>query len=124
MVEVLSDMPPGTVGFRLSGLLDVDDYRNVLVPRLREAVQRGDVRALFVIGADLRPTPKAVWEDLKADIELGLRHWKAWKRIALVSDAGWLRSAAQYLGWLSPGQMRVFGPDELEAAKVWLVADD
>jgi hypothetical protein len=32
MVDVIPDMPPGTLGFRVSGRLTRDDYVDVLVP--------------------------------------------------------------------------------------------
>jgi hypothetical protein len=35
MVQVIEDMPPGTLGFRVSGRLTRVDYAGVLVPPLR-----------------------------------------------------------------------------------------
>ena len=32
----------------------------------------------------------------------------------------WMRNAIAAFGWVSPGELRVFEPDELEAAKAWL----
>ena len=49
MVEKIDDMPAGTIGFRASGKLTPEDYRDVLVPTLREAVEAGEVRMLFVL---------------------------------------------------------------------------
>lgn len=37
MVQVIEDMPPGTLGFRVSGRLTREDYAGVLVPPLRHA---------------------------------------------------------------------------------------
>jgi hypothetical protein len=39
MVEKIDDMPTGTIGFRASGKLTPEDYRDVLVPTLRGAVE-------------------------------------------------------------------------------------
>jgi hypothetical protein len=44
MVDVIPDMPPGTLAFRVSGRLTRDDYVDVLVPPLREAVEAGEMR--------------------------------------------------------------------------------
>lgn len=46
----------------------------------------------------------------------------AWKRVAAVTDVEWLGKAVQAFRWLMPGEVRVFGHDELDAAKAW-VAD-
>ena len=35
MVETIDDMPQGTLGFRSSGALTAEDYRDVMIPPLR-----------------------------------------------------------------------------------------
>jgi hypothetical protein len=56
MDDVIPDMPPGTLGFRVSGRLTRDDYVDVLVPPLREAVEAGQrLRVLYAIG------PESIW---------------------------------------------------------------
>jgi hypothetical protein len=44
MVERIDEMPVGTVGFRASGKLSRDDYREVLEPTLKEAADSGLLR--------------------------------------------------------------------------------
>jgi stage II sporulation SpoAA-like protein len=65
---------------------------------------------------------KALWEDMKAAPSVGLKHRKAWRRLAVVTNKEWMRRAIGGFGWLYPGEMRVFELDELEAATRW-VAD-
>jgi hypothetical protein len=36
MVERLEDMPDGTVGFRIDGDVEREDYTEILVPALRQ----------------------------------------------------------------------------------------
>ena len=36
-----------------------------------------------------------------------------------MTDKDWLRHAIGGFGWLSPGELRVFDPDQLEKAKAW-----
>jgi hypothetical protein len=36
-----------------------------------------------------------------------------------VTDKDWLRHAISGFGWLSPGELRVFEPGQLEEAKAW-----
>src|SRR5215213_6325260 len=59
VVERIDDMPAGTIGFRASGKLTVEDYREVLVPGLQEAVDSGEVRLLFVLTDFDELEPKA-----------------------------------------------------------------
>jgi hypothetical protein len=121
MVEVIPDMPPGTLGFRVSGRLTREDYVNALVPPLRDAIQAGErLRVLYAIGPELHMEPAAVWEDLKVEFELGIRHRDAWERIAVVTDLDWLRRAFELFAWMVPGEVRLFGESELERARAWL----
>jgi hypothetical protein len=98
-----------------------DDYVDVLVPPLREAVEAGQrLRVLYAIGPEIHMEPGAVWEDLKVEAELGIKHRDAWERIAVVSDLSWLWRAFELFSWMVPGEMRLFRESEFEQAKTWL----
>ncbi len=123
MAEVIADMPPGTFGFHISGKLTGEDYVDTLVPPLREAIAAGHhLRVLYEIGPDLQMAPGAVWEDLRLEGELGVRHRDAWERIAVVTDLDWLWRAFGLFSWLVPGETKLFHETELERAKAWLAA--
>ena len=62
----------------------------------------------------------ALWEDVKAEGSVGLKHHASWERFAVVTDKDWMRNAIAAFGWVSPGELRVFEPDQLEPAKAWL----
>jgi hypothetical protein len=49
LIEHVDDMPPGTLGLRARGKLTKADYRDMLEPALREALESDDVRLLFVL---------------------------------------------------------------------------
>ena len=119
--EVIPDMPPGTHGIRISGHLSREDYADVLVPPLRRAVDAGErIRVLYAIGPELHMEPGALWEDIKTELDLGIRHRDAWERIAVVSDLDWLWRAFKLFSWMVPGEMRLFHERELDQAKAWL----
>jgi SpoIIAA-like len=121
VVEVVPDLPFGTHGFRVSGHLTREDCVDVLVPPLREALQAGErLRVLYAIGPELQMEPAALWEDLEADVELGIRHRDSWERVAVVTDLDWLWRAFELFSWTVPGEMRLFRESELEQAKAWL----
>jgi SpoIIAA-like len=124
MIEALPDSPPGTIGYRISGRLSREDYTNVLIPPIRAAVDRGEkLRILVLLDEEFHGLePSAVWEDIKAGIDLGVRHHSAWERFAIVTDAEWVRRATALFGWMAPGELRLLGLGELDAAKAWLTA--
>src|ERR1700731_4132966 len=122
MVEVIPDMPAGTLGFRDSRRLTGEGYTEVLVPPLRMAVEAGRrLRVLYAIGPDLHMEPAALWEDLKLDVELGIKHRDTWERIAVVTDPEWLGRAFELFAWMVPGEMRPFRESAFEQGKAWLV---
>ncbi len=54
MPEKISDVPDSVLGFRASGELTSDDYRNVLVPVVEAALQSRDkLRLLYLLGEDV-----------------------------------------------------------------------
>jgi hypothetical protein len=65
-------------------------------------------------------SPGAMW----ADTKLWAQHLKAWKKIAIVSEADWLENSVKAFGWLIPGEVKVFETDDLDDAKEWLSGFD
>ncbi len=122
MIETITDMPPGTLGFRATGKLSHRDYVDVAIPPLRAAIDAGEkVRMLYQIGPDFEGIKAdAVWDEVKADLGLGIAHLSAWERTAIVSDEAWLGHVATVFGWLLPGEMKMFSLAQLQAAKDWL----
>jgi hypothetical protein len=120
MVEKIDDMPAGTIGFRASGKLTSDDYRDVLVPTLREAVDAGQVRMLFVLSDFEELEPRAWLEDAKIGLELGFLKHSAWKRSAIVSDADWVKKTLRMFAWMTPGEVRAYDLDQEEEARGWV----
>ena len=63
-----------------------------------------------------------MWEDMKFGLGTGLTHLSKWERMALVSDADWVRHAISLFGWMVPGDVRVFPLAEQSEATAWLKA--
>jgi hypothetical protein len=123
MIELLADTPAGTLGFRVSGEIEKEDYEQVLVPELRRALEAGGgLRTLYLIEDLDEIEPAALWADAKTGFDLGLRHHDAWVRSAIVTDIEWMARASKLFAWMIPGEARVFPVAELEQAKAW-VAD-
>ena len=121
MVERLEGMPDGTIGFRVDGDVEREDYTGLLVPELRRAVKAGGgLRTLYLIEDLDEMEPGALWEDAKLGFDLGVRHHSEWERSAIVTDQEWLARATRLFAWMIPGEARVFGRAELAQAKAWV----
>jgi hypothetical protein len=121
MIEVLGNMPIGTIGFRATGKVTKEDYEGVLVPAVTKAMEEGAVRLLYVLDDDFESySPGAMWSDTR--LWAGHRH--AWERVAVATDVDWVENAVKAFGWLIPGKIRVFDDDEIDRAKLWLSGVD
>jgi len=124
MVEPIPDMPVGALGFVVSGRVSGADYREVLEPALRRALRDGRrLRILFQLGPGLEAfDPGALWAEVRSDVDLGIRHRGSWERLALVTDIEWARRTASLLGFLAPGEFRVYSLAEHDEARGWIAS--
>jgi hypothetical protein len=121
VIERMTDMPSGTLGFRVAGDVERSDYDDVLVPALRQAVESGTgLRTLYVIESMDEMEPSALWADMRLGADLGIRHREAWVRSAIVTDIEWMARATKLFLWMIPGEARLFPLAELEDAKAWV----
>ncbi len=120
MIERLADAPAGVCAFRASGEVSADDYRQVLEPDLAVAAKAGEIRLLYVLESDFSMTAGAYLQDTKLGLGVGYAHHSAWKRTAIVTDLDWLRRSLHAFAWMVPGELKVFGLDELEEVKTWV----
>ena len=121
MIRIIEDMPAGTVGVAAVGKVTEQDYREVLLPAISAALERDDLRLLYIVGDEFDSySPGAVW----ADTKLWAQNLKTSKKVAVVSDADWLEQGVKSSAWLIPGEIKVFGTDHLDDAKEWLAQSD
>jgi hypothetical protein len=122
MIEAIPDMPPRTIGLRVWGEVTREDYVDVLIPATKQAVDDyGEIRLIFQAGPDFdRFSANMIGADVTAGLGFGVKHWTAWKRMAVVTDVEWLRRSMQVFGWMTPGEARLFALKEMHWAKEWV----
>jgi hypothetical protein len=120
MIEVLDGMPEGVIGFRATGHVTGEEYKDVLLPAMEAQVEAGEVRMVYVIGPGFEKFEAgAMLQDSKAGVRLGIGHHSAWKRSAIVTDEEWIVKAFHGFAWMAPGEVATFGLDEVDAAADW-----
>jgi hypothetical protein len=50
---------------------------------------------------------------------VGVSLWSAWERIAIVTDRRSIEESIHFLGWLVPGEVKIFPTTDLDAATTW-----
>jgi hypothetical protein len=118
MIEIISDLPDHVIGITAKGNVTGTDYESVIIPLVEEKLKKHPKVSLFYhIGHEFTGMDaEAMWEDTK----VGLRHFKAWEKIAVVSDVDWIRWAMNIFGVAMPGQVRMFANDQLAEARKWV----
>jgi hypothetical protein len=120
MIESLENLPEGVIGFRAVGVIEPDDYKNVLDPAVEAAASDGPVRLVLVIGDDFdRYSLGALWQDTKLGTSHGL---KTWGRVAFVTNHDWIAHAAKIFAPLMPGEVKVFDVAQVDEAAAWAAA--
>ncbi|MFZ9215852.1 MAG: STAS/SEC14 domain-containing protein [Vulcanococcus sp.] len=121
MIELMHDLPDGTVGFCCRGQLSGDDIQQQVLPAIEQAMtEHEQIKCLVVFEPGFEGfSLEAAWEDAN----LGLRHWNGFERMAVVVDPGWLQNGLRAIGLLMPCPMKLFSSAEMETAQRWLSED-
>jgi hypothetical protein len=118
MLEPLTDLPDGVIGFEAVGEVEAADYKDLLIPAVDDAAAAGEVRLVVVLGERFKGyTFGAEWMDAK--LMTGLGHLSAWKRTAVVSDVTWVSNLVAFFGWMVPGDFKRFPLAERDEAVAW-----
>ncbi|HEX6450605.1 MAG TPA: STAS/SEC14 domain-containing protein [Trebonia sp.] len=115
MIKELSDLPVGVIGFEVTGTVKAEDYRDVILPALERAAASGEVRFVVVIPEFHGMSGGALWQDLK----VGIEHFRAWRRIALVTEIEWMNFMTMLFDRMTPGEIRHFPLAQRDEAISW-----
>ncbi|MBL4855063.1 MAG: STAS/SEC14 domain-containing protein [Robiginitomaculum sp.] len=116
--RILEGFPNDVIAVEAEGIITAQDYEDTLRPLVEAKKKRHDqLKMLFVADEGFQSyTSGAMWEDTK----FGLMHLSDLKKLALVSDLGWMRTAIRLFGPLMPAKVRVFHTHEYEDAAKWI----
>jgi hypothetical protein len=118
VLKLTEDLPPDVLGVEASWKVTHGDYRNVLIPAAEAKMVQGPIKMLYVAGPDFAGYElEALWDDAA----FGFKHWHQFRRIAVVTNSTWLRSAITMFCPFFPSEIRLFKILELAAAKDWIV---
>ena len=116
MIQQLSGLPAGVIGFEVTTRVTAEDFRDVVIPAIEKAAESGEVRYVTVIPEFHGMTPGALAQDLKVAFET----FRKWKRIAVITDIEWIHHMTALFGWMTPGDVKTFPMSEREQAIAWV----
>lgn len=122
MLEILPDTPGNVVAVSATGQVIRRDYDEVLIPAVEQAAQAHErVRILYHLGPYFVGfSAGAMWDDAR----LGVRHLRAFERIAVVTDTEWVVNSVKAFAFVIPCPVKIFPDASLEEALAWIAEPD
>ncbi len=120
-ITYLPESEGAQVALRVTGRLRDADYENLKAELTRRLPESGKLRMLVIMDEGFRGwTPKACFDD----IAMAFSPWShRFEKLAVVSGPGLVRwCVANFPSAIMPYQIKVFLPEELDAAWAWLRA--
>ena len=118
MLRYIKDLPEHVIGIHAVGEVSKEDYEKVLIPRLDELVARqGEINYLLILETDIGNFTAGAWWD---DFKLGLKHFKQWNKIAIVTDQKVVEWLSDVFTAFIPGKSKGFPMAQLDAAIKWV----
>ncbi|MAS13677.1 MAG: STAS/SEC14 domain-containing protein [Nitratireductor sp.] len=109
-------LPENVLDVTVAGEITAEDYES-LVPRLESEIEQHDkIRVLWDMSEMESVEPRAIWEDLKFDVE----HRADYERVAIVGDKRWHDWATQLFKPLAEGAVRYFDVGQRDEAAAWV----
>ena len=117
MIEIFDTGSPGQLELRMSGAVTADDYQNVLIPAVEEALSEADnLRLLVIFEQGVSFDMGAAWSDMK----LGLSYWSGFDRLAVCAGDSWIATSVRAFAPIMPCPVQVFEPTDTDSARRWL----
>jgi hypothetical protein len=120
MFTFIEGLPSNILAIEAIGTVTHDDYRDILIPKAESMLAHGPIKMIYVVGDHFAKFElEALWDDGA----FGIKHWREFTQVAVVTDIGWLRSMAAMFAPLIPADFRLFRLSEMSTAKTWITAD-
>ncbi|MDO6721859.1 STAS/SEC14 domain-containing protein [Celeribacter halophilus] len=118
MIDVQHIGDHGVMEIRMTAPVTDRDYKETLVPAIDKAIAGGDcLRLLAVVEAGFTDfTLGAMLQDTR----VGLKHWRGFDRVAVVTDNAALAKSVAAFAVFMPCPVSTFKLRELEEARRWL----
>ena len=118
MITLIKNMPDNIVGYKYDGEVTATDYEKVLFPAVKAASEKSkSLKVLCQLGKNFKGFKLGALED---GMEIGLKYFKDWEKIAFVSDKKWMNHTIKAFEFLVPAKVRTFKNKDMDAAIKWL----
>lgn len=119
MITIANQSGPNLF-INLSSKILHKDYEEVLAPVISSIVSHHDtVNVCAIFDENLNGAEILTIID---DAKLGIKYWRHWNKIALVSEPKWLNSMIQMFEFMSPAAIECFS--DIKEVQQWFQEED
>lgn len=104
----------------VSGRVSREDF-DAVAPRIERLLEKHDSLSMVEVLKEFD------WFDadvLLPGMKFDLAHIRRFDRVAVVTESGWIGPLARVVGAVTPIRIRLFPPDDIEAARRWAAEGD
>jgi SpoIIAA-like len=122
MLTKLEGIPSYVAAFKARGEVTREDYENILVPEV-ERVDRehGHIHFMMVMETSAKNFSIGAWFK---DAVLGLKHYRGWKKVAIVTDEKGIEKFSELFSAVIPGTVKGFALSQLPEARTWIATEN
>ncbi len=118
MFEILPESSDTCIGFKISGKVSAEDYRQ-LMPRLDGAIATHGKINLLIVVEDFDGYDGL--DAAKADLHFGTNEYRKVERAAFVGDGKWMARLVKVMDPVTRHtHERSFTPDQIDEAWAWI----
>jgi hypothetical protein len=117
MIQLINDVPKNMVGFLATGNVTERDFSQVVMPKVRDLVQRtGLLNYMLVLDTSVKNFTMGAW--IK-DAFMGVKHLCRWNRAVIVTDVKSIARFTKVFSFLMPGEFRAYKHKDILKAVEW-----
>lgn len=116
VIELVDDAPDGVFGLRAAGVVTPDEYATLVRPALERWLTTAEHLHVLAILEDDFAYADGDWNSATG----GVLKLSQWRRLGVVTDAGWLRRLTPMASFFVPGKVRTFPHHKLHDARAWV----
>jgi hypothetical protein len=122
MLQKISGLPSYVAGFRATGEVSKEDYQSILIPEIeRVDKEHGHIHFLMVLDTPAKNFTIGAWLQ---DAMQGLKHYRGWKKIAIVTDEKGIEKFTDLFSALVPGKAKGFPLAQESEARSWVAREE
>ena len=118
MLKEITKVPQHVFAVKATDQITGEDLKNVLIPGLQRLVDKyGEIYYLLVLETKVKNFTTGAWFQ---DVIAGIKHFKAWTKIAVVTDESNVEKFTNVFNYLAPGNAKGFKHEQLNQAINWV----